>query len=67
MIEAAVLYPHYYDIGKKVVSLKTKKNFDLPELESSWKKMAKLDEDVKRKKELLAIVNKRKNKQSKNI
>jgi len=46
----------YYDIGKKVASLNDKKSLNIPELDSYWKKLAKIDEDVDRKKEELLVV-----------
>ena len=43
----------YYDIGKKAASLNAKKSLEIPELESYWKRMERLEEDTLKKKEAL--------------
>lgn len=48
----------YYDIGKKVVSLKAKKSLNIPELESYWKQLRKLETDARKKKKDLSTVRK---------
>ena len=47
----------FYDIGKKVAGLNTKKNLELPELESYWKKMSKIEKEVESKQKVLSSVN----------
>ena len=51
----------YYDIGKKVISLKAKKNLDIPGLENYWKKMRRLNAGTRKKKRELSTVRKSKN------
>ena len=48
----------YYDIGKRTATINAKRNLDIPELEPCWRKMSKLEEDARRKKETLAHVRK---------
>jgi len=47
----------FYDIGKKVADLNTKKNLGLAELESYWKKMNKIEKEVESKQKALSSVN----------
>lgn len=48
----------FYDIGKKVVDLNTKKPLELVELESYWKKMNKIEKEVESKQRALSSVSK---------
>jgi len=48
----------YYDIGKKVTSLNTKKKLDIAELEQFWKKMRNLEAAARKKKRELSGVRK---------
>lgn len=50
----------YYDVGKKVASLNTKKNLGIPQLETYWKKMHKIETNARKKKRELSSVRKEK-------
>ncbi|MCQ9206806.1 MAG: hypothetical protein NG740_02860 [Omnitrophica bacterium] len=46
----------FYDIGKKVADLNTKKDLGLAELESYWRKMDKIHKEVESKRKALSSV-----------
>jgi len=50
----------YYDIGKKVASINAEKGLGMPELESYWKKMDRIERDMSGRKKELSVVSKEK-------
>ena len=48
----------YYDAGKKIFSVNTKKKLDIPEFETYFKKMRKLETDTRKKKREISRVKK---------
>lgn len=48
----------YYDIGKRLVQLHAKRKLDIPELESYWKKLRKIEQDARKKKRELRLMTK---------
>jgi len=44
----------YYDIGKKVASIKAKKKLDIPELASHWMRLRKIQSGTRTKKKELS-------------
>ena len=50
----------YYDIGKKAASLNAKEPLNIPELDSYWKKLEKINQDSRKKKSDLSVVRKEK-------
>ena len=54
----------YYDIGKKIAAINSKKTIDIPELEPLWKRMSKIEDDAEKKKEQLVLVKKEKRAQN---
>lgn len=49
----------YYDIGKKITSLKTKKDLKISELDPFWAKMRKIEKDARKKKRELSAFKKK--------
>ena len=48
----------YYDIGKKVASMKAKKKLNIPELASYWSKLRKIESGTRNKKRKLSAFKK---------
>ena len=48
----------FYDIGKKVASLRSKKSLALADLEPYWKQLGKIESDTRKKKRELSFVRK---------